>query len=64
MRTPDGCVVAKMLSKLVGRKLLSERDENKYFNDTEVLIPSYVGRKLLSERDENLTAHQCYGVRG
>jgi len=39
--------------RTVGRKLLSERDENLIQRNQVLEYYMHVGRKLLSERDEN-----------
>jgi len=56
MRTVDTRKPVNLLETFVGRKLLSERDENSWQRAELFRCLVLVGRKLLSERDEN---HGC-----
>ena len=46
-------LLSNVLKSPVGRKLLSERDENTVEETHKISKSILVGRKLLSERDEN-----------
>jgi len=53
MRTPASLRPDMNVSRVVGMKPLSERDENLFQFPYSTIISKYVGMKPLSERDEN-----------